>query len=498
VKLSETEPPIKDNGHTYNATDFWRAFNYGDQPFFEDLFADFVTSWDILTYVSKTRSYCDVNLVLDLKYALFQSSEFDIEWLDKSPAPLPLLTILEMAEWKVVAEIMSDITSNYNIGPVPSVVPVSFHVVNIIRYLEFQREGNKARPTIPEVAVDGDDFHRLGKYMHDYWKNLTGILSLQKKLLLMKIGTETLAIDNIGFAAPRTLAKAEERVWKYLLKPKAWKTFDTVHTHPVKQLPNEDSEEYERRQRLFENLQLRTGQDGQYKLAQLILSSLGMSQREKVLNGPLDLDARVILSHKVFKVTPTKELSEHLTVTSGPTIRILHFDSIVDVYPLQQSQLPKYTSFRAPFNLFSSAGFDSLFVELLYSHILFFGHAVTKPKPSVHDSNLEYQISLARAKYRHFGSIPLLEELCDVYLPKITPEGLRFEDFPIYGTRLQNIQTEIKEWEPDTLYTKLFVPRYHDKITFYAFWLGGVITVVTILSFGATLAQTYVAFKALT
>jgi hypothetical protein len=75
---------------------------------------------------------------------------------------------------------------------------------------------------------------------------------------------------------------------------------------------------------------------------------------------------------------------------------------------------------------------------------------------------------------------------------------LRFEDFPIYGTRLQNIQKEIKEWEPDTLYTKLFVPRYHDKITFYAFWLGGVITVVTILSFGATLAQTYVAFKALT
>jgi len=89
----------------------------------------------------------------------------------------------------------------------------------------------------------------------------------------------------------------------------------------------------------------------------------------------------------------------------------------------------------------------------------------------------------------------LLWEFQTIFSP-VQPSDLTLQHFPIYGARLQGIQDKMNEWRPQRI-RDLLVRPYKDPITFFAFGLAVLIGLITILTFGASLAQTYAAFKCL-
>lgn len=126
----------------------------------------------------------------------------------------------------------------------------------------------------------------------------------------------------------------------------------------------------------------------------------------------------------------------------------------------------------------SAAGLPSLFIELLYSHVLFF--ARDKKSEKIGDS---------------LGvSVKLIQQFHNDYFPMNSDFDLKH--FPIYGSRLQSIQKKMDEWRPQSL-RELTIRPYKDPLRFYAFWLATVIGLVTILTFGTSLYQSYTALEAM-
>jgi len=73
---------------------------------------------------------------------------------------------------------------------------------------------------------------------------------------------------------------------------------------------------------------------------------------------------------------------------------------------------------------------------------------------------------------------------------------LRLSDFPIYGSRLQEFQTEMKEWRPKKL-THLAIRPYSDPVTYYAFWFAIFIGFASVLALGGVVATAYAALKSI-
>lgn len=110
----------------------------------------------------------------------------------------------------------------------------------------------------------------------------------------------------------------------------------------------------------------------------------------------------------------------------------------------------------------SSAGYETFFSELMYSHALIFcGNTESKAIAAQFEGGIDLAVVKkfdARTEFR-------------------------FEDFPIYGTRLQNIIRKKTEWQPQNVW-QLFKRPYADTITYYGFWFAfvfGCLSVVNLI-----------------
>jgi hypothetical protein len=114
----------------------------------------------------------------------------------------------------------------------------------------------------------------------------------------------------------------------------------------------------------------------------------------------------------------------------------------------------------------------------MYSHILLFG----RDKPS---KKIGQELGIDMDFVRSFR---------DVFSP--VQAGLRLEHFPLYGSRLCRIQLQMNEWRPQS-FSELFIRPYRDPMTFYSTQIAVIVGILSILALGATLAQTFAAFKAM-
>ena len=125
----------------------------------------------------------------------------------------------------------------------------------------------------------------------------------------------------------------------------------------------------------------------------------------------------------------------------------------------------------------SAAGILSFFWELLYSHALFF---TCDRKSTEIRNSLDIETSLL---------IEFHDNLSEV-------KDSQLGHFPIFSWWLKNIQRKMNEWRPQRC-RELWVRPYQDSLAFYAFWFAVFIGAMSIVWLGATLAQTYAAFKGL-
>jgi hypothetical protein len=119
-----------------------------------------------------------------------------------------------------------------------------------------------------------------------------------------------------------------------------------------------------------------------------------------------------------------------------------------------------------------------LFLELMYSHVLFFG----QDKISENEGA------------SHGVDMGIVRDFWENYSP--VQSDLQLSDFPLYASRLKNIRQRMTDWRPQA-WRELAIRPYNDPITFYAFWFATLVGIVGTLGLGATIAQTYAAFKSL-
>ena len=96
---------------------------------------------------------------------------------------------------------------------------------------------------------------------------------------------------------------------------------------------------------------------------------------ESDLRGPLDELKAANMIAGPFKLGLTTNPTEHLTFVgthSKTTVLLLDTESIFNLYAVQRIGLARYVSNWSPRNTSSAAGIPSFFIELLYSHVLFF------------------------------------------------------------------------------------------------------------------------------
>ena len=101
----------------------------------------------------------------------------------------------------------------------------------------------------------------------------------------------------------------------------------------------------------------------------------------------------------------------------------------------------------------SDIGLPTIFVELLYSYVILFG---------------PHKIFEGIAKKCGMQYV-IIRSFRDKWSP-MRPE-LMIEDFPIYDSRLQNIERTMDGWRPQTP-CELAIQLYKDSFIFYTFWFS--------------------------
>jgi hypothetical protein len=126
------------------------------------------------------------------------------------------------------------------------------------------------------------------------------------------------------------------------------------------------------------------------------------------------------------------------------------------------------------------AGVSTVFIEVMYSHVLFFGR---DERSKLIGEQLGYDRAIIAQVDNFFSRYGRLSER-------------QLQRFNIYGSRLLEVHERMNEWRPQQL-RDLWVRPYRDPVAFYAFWFAAFIGVFTVLSVGLSVAQTYATFKAL-
>lgn len=215
------------------------------------------------------------------------------------------------------------------------------------------------------------------------------------------------------------------------------------------------------------------------------LNGFGIAEAEttpKDLVGPLDDLMASSLLRGPFNIELTQTAAEHLTFKgshSHSTLRLLSIDEIFKLYHLHRSGIARYSTSKLSL-ICSALGIPTVFLELLNSHVLFFGR-YDDPESERIGESLLVDVALVHHYRDKFARIK---------------DDFRLQDFPVYGRRLENVQHKMNKWRPHTI-RELAIRPYNDPVSFYAFWFATFIGIVSILSLGTSLAQTYAAFKAL-
>jgi hypothetical protein len=78
----------------------------------------------------------------------------------------------------------------------------------------------------------------------------------------------------------------------------------------------------------------------------------------------------------------------------------------------------------------------------------------------------------------------------------LTPGPLRYEDFPIYASRLEEVIYKMREWRPQRLRQWMIKP-YGDgpKQAYYTFWLSVIVGGFGFVSILLSIVQIYGQFK---
>ena len=73
---------------------------------------------------------------------------------------------------------------------------------------------------------------------------------------------------------------------------------------------------------------------------------------------------------------------------------------------------------------------------------------------------------------------------------------LQLEHFPTYAPQLQRIQQKMNDWRPQT-FRQLAERPYKDPITFYTFWTGLTLGIVTVINLILGIVQVYASINAM-
>jgi hypothetical protein len=218
---------------------------------------------------------------------------------------------------------------------------------------------------------------------------------------------------------------------------------------------------------LIKRLQLHSTEDHVFKEAFLLIAGISLTDlkaKDDILGPLAELKASNLIASP-FGVALTDKPFKDLTFSgshSRSTVRLL---DIKGLFWLYVSQCTGVTSVARSSLTARAARMPTLFLELMYSYILFFAR----------DKRLEKdgeQLGI---------DMSLIRDFRDNYSP--VQSDLQLQDFPIYATRLQCIQKKMNKWRPQTL-RELAVRPYRDPLTFYAFWFATIFGVMSILALG--------------
>jgi len=439
---------IEIGGHMYTCGVVYQAMNYGDPPIFSELPTG--------PKREQRQDRFNAALVYDLVAHLYPHSTWTIRREDSEvlykAAKFEQKQTTE--EYKVLNTILTDLHEYSNTGQ--RLFPLCFHVVNIIKYLDF---------LIKVLKGNSEPVKTFRSEMTNFW-------------------TDQARYGKDGSAEANVIS--EKELWWGLYSAEQ----NVNHALGLSLHQNERFHDREVLCRQF-GISVNYGSE----LRKLVLKAAGLNDVSvKDISGPLDHFSASNLHSGSFIVALTETPSKHLTIERGldprPKILLLNLEVIFErFYTLQRCGVARCPSSPVFLIVFSAAGIPTIFVELLYAHGLFFCQDHVSIKAGevlrVQSNGLGVEVSLVKEFYKSYT------------VSESDAIKLRFEDFPIYATRLQELQEKMNNWRPRTIRGRFFTRPYQDPLSFYAVWFGSIITVVTILGFGATLAGTYATFKAI-